>query len=267
MDPENVDHESRLVEQLQRLIQSIEASGRAVLPRTNLALLQSIVEAAARIFGAAAAAIALVTEDRQELEFRVAYNVINQNIIGMRFPINKGIAGYVVGTGQPMAVSNVQQDPRFNRDFAEESGYIPRSILAVPLISNGRTIGVIEVLDKINAQSFGLQDIELLAMFAGQAALAIHQSQQINHMESALLDGLKKLARTDPSKPSAELLGALEHQPAASDDLIRLAEMINDISALGKAERTACLQILGAFQNYSRSKPAIRSDFANRKKI
>jgi uncharacterized protein YigA (DUF484 family) len=64
----------RLVEQFQRLIQSIEAGGRVILPRTNHDLLQSVVEAAARIFGAAAAAIALITEDGRELEFKVAYN-------------------------------------------------------------------------------------------------------------------------------------------------------------------------------------------------
>ncbi len=58
-------------EQLARLLAAIEASGQAVLPRTGVELLKSIVEAAARIFGAAAASIALVDEARQVLEFKV----------------------------------------------------------------------------------------------------------------------------------------------------------------------------------------------------
>jgi GAF domain-containing protein len=266
MDADVPDHSSELIEQLQRLIQAIDASGRTILLRTDSALLQSIVEAAARIFGAAAAAIALLTDDGQELEFQVAYNVINQNIVGMRVPVNKGIAGYVALTGQPMAVSNVEEESRFNRDFAEQSGYVPKSILAVPLVSGGRTIGVIEVLDKIDAQSFGLQDIELLGLFARQAALAIHQSQQLDHLEEALIDGLKKLA-ADPNDPSPQFQAALQQRPAANDDLRRLAAMINEISSLGKAEQTACLQVLSAFQTYSRTKTAARPDFSSRKKV
>lgn len=258
MDSDESVRAEQFVEQLQRLIQSIEASGRVILPRTNQALLQSVVEAAARIFGAAAAAIALITDSGEELEFKVAYNVINQNIVGMRFPVDKGIAGYVAMTGQPMTVSSAQDDPRFNRDFAEQSGYIPRSILAVPLISGGRVIGVIEVLDKINAQSFGLQDIELLAIFAGQAALAIHQSQQIEQLDATLLDGLKQLVVAQAPQSNAELLAALDNKPKTDTNLISLAELINDISALGQAERAACLQILRTFQEYGRSKVSAR---------
>src|SRR5512136_2213983 len=104
--------DSRLAEQLQRLLEAIEASGRAILPSSNEELLQSIVQAAARIFGAAAASIALVDEQEQRIVFRVAYGVGRDEVIGMKIPIDQGIAGYVVNTGQPMAISDVQQDER-----------------------------------------------------------------------------------------------------------------------------------------------------------
>ena len=258
MNQDGSPGEGRLAEQIQRLVRSIEVTGRTVLPRTDQVLLQSIVEASARIFGAVAAAIALITEDGQELEFKVAYNVINQNILGMRFPAHQGIAGYVFMTGQSLAITNVEEDARFNREFAQHSGYIPRCILAVPLISGGKVIGVIEVLDKVSGEPFNLQDMDLLAIFANQAAIAIDQSQQIDHLEAALLDGLKRMATADLSKTSAELLAALESQPESSEDLISLATMIHDISALGPAERSACLRILSVFQEYSRSKTTKR---------
>jgi len=256
MSDEGNSRAERLVEQIHRLIQAIEASGGAVLPSSDLELLQSIVEAAARIFGARASSIALVLDSGHEMEFKVAYNTGDQNVVGLRIPINKGIAGYVAMTGQPIAVSDVQQDPRFNRDFAESTGYVPQSILAMPLISHGQVIGVMEVLDKLNAPSFGIQDMELLGIFANQAAVAIAQSQQIEHLGQALLDGLKKLAITDLSSPSAELLGALESQPPASQDVLALAHLINDISAMGEKERQACLRILQVFQEYSRAQPS-----------
>ena len=256
MNQEQTSQNSGLVTPLQRLLQAIEASGRAVLPRTNQALLQSIVEAAARIFGAAAASIALVDEQQQTLEFKVAYGAGNQEVIGMRIPLDKGIAGYVAMTGQPIAVSNVQQDKRFNQDFAQSTGYVPRSILATPLLSGERVIGVMEVLDKIAAPTFGLQDMELLGLFAQQAAIAIHQSQQVDQIEEALVSGLKRLILEQAPEDAAELLKALERLPTDDQrDLLALADLFNEIGTLGEAERKACLQILSAFAEYSRSRP------------
>ena len=233
MNEENPASDSPLVEQLHNLINAIEASGQAILPYSNIELLQSIVESANRIFAATATAIALITDDGQELEFKVAFNIINQDIIGMRFPAHSGIAGYVTMTGQPLAVSQVEEDPRFNRSFAEQSGYIPKSILAVPLVAGDNVFGVIEVLDKVNGDSFSLQDIELLSLLADQAALALAQAKQFNQLQSVLIAGLKEIAATGTGTPATELLDALESQPAAGDDLIGLAEMIKDVSALG----------------------------------
>src|SRR3989304_8603643 len=166
MTPSKDLEESRISKQLKRLWEAIEASGHAILPKSNDELLNSIVEAAARIFNAAAASILLVNEQEQLLEFKVAYGAANPDLVGLKFPLDQGIAGYVVMTGQPLAISNVRQDARFNQDFARSTGYVPSSILAMPLRADERTIGVMEVLDKINATSFGMQDLELLGMFA-----------------------------------------------------------------------------------------------------
>jgi GAF domain-containing protein len=252
-----------LADELQRLIQAIEAGGRAVLPASNDALLQSIVEAAARIFGGAAASILLVNEEKHTLEFRVACGVANRDLIGVSFPLDHGIAGYVAMTGQPIATSDVHRDARFNRDFAEATGYVPRSILATPLLAGERVIGVMEVLDKIDSASFGIQDMELLGIFARQAALAIEQSQQLEGIGEALMMGLKRLAASDLSAGSPELLAALDrestlHRPGGdqpqSRDILALADLISDISGLGEAERRACLQVLEAFATYARSR-------------
>jgi GAF domain-containing protein len=256
MTPDANQREEKLAKQLKRLLLSIEASGSAVFSGSGDALLASIVEAAARIFGAGAASILLVDEDKQNLEFKVAYGPAGQNLVGTKYPLDKGIAGYVVMTGQPIATSNVDQDKRFDRQFAESTGYIPKSILATPLLSGDRIIGVMEVLDKINAASFGMQDMELLGMFAQQAALAIDQSQQIGKMEEALILGLKRLVSSDLSQDSSDILSVLEERVRERDDmpdLLELARLFGDISDLGEAERRTCLQILRAFAEYRRS--------------
>jgi len=175
--------------------------------------------------------------------------------------LDKGIAGYVVMTGQPIATSNLTQDKRFDQDFAKSTGYVPESILATPLLSGDRIIGVMEVLDKIDAASFGMQDMELLGMFAQQAALAIDQSQQISNIQEALILGLKRLVNTDPSQDSAEILSVLEeslYEKSRVPDLLELADLFKEISALGEAERKVCLQILTVFAEYRRPSTSSR---------
>jgi GAF domain-containing protein len=245
----------KIARQLNQLLAIVEASGRAILPHTNDDLLKSIVEAAAKIFNAAAASILLVNENEQLLEFKVAYGASNRDLVGLKFPMDKGIAGYVVMTGQPLAISNVREDPRFNRDFAKSTGYVPTSILAMPMLIGDHVIGVMEVLDKIAAASFGIQDMDLLSMFAHQAAIAIDQSQRMDQIKDVMITGLKKLAESDPNIESSELFSALEETGnlKTKTDIIALAEIFNEISELGEAEQKACFEVLKVFANYRRS--------------
>lgn len=259
-DP-NIDEE-KLSEQLQRLLKSIEASGRAVLPGSNDALLKSIVETAARIFGAAAASLLLVNEEQEALEFKVAFGPADRDLVGTMFPYDKGIAGYVFMTGMPIATSNVREDKRFNQDFARSTGYVPNSILATPLISaDDRVIGVMEVLDKVDATSFDMRDMELIGVFAQQAAMAIDQSQQVDAIHETLVRGLKRLAKSDRSAPCPELQAVLSESLKKSEettDLLELADLFNQISALGEAERKACIQVLSVFAEYRKSTSTFR---------
>jgi GAF domain-containing protein len=251
MDVPDAPSYDSLVEELHRLLQAIEVTGYAILPRSNKALLQSIVEAAARIFGAGGSSIALLDEEKGELEFVVAYNVKGKDIVGMRIPSNHGLAGLVAMTGQPLAVSDVDQHPNWDREFAEETEYVPTSILTTPLLSGDKVIGVMQILDKQNAPSFGLQDIELLALFANQAALAIHQSQQVSQIQDALIEGLRRLASDDDEETQTPLEGALAGRMAEpSADLLGLADAFNNLAALGPAERRACLQIMNVFSQF-----------------
>jgi GAF domain-containing protein len=236
---------------------SIEASGRAILPRSNDILLKSIVEAAAKIFGAAAASILLVNEEEEALEFKVSTGEADHDLVGTKFPYDKGIAGYVFMTGMPIATSNVRGDKRFDQDFAKSTGYVPNSILASPLLSSDdRVIGVMEVLDKIDANSFDMQDMELMGVFAQQAAMAIEQSQQIDQIQESMVRALKRLAKADRAKPSPDLQTALDQsleKREAMIDLLELADLFNQISALGEAERKACIQILNVFAEFRKT--------------
>lgn len=257
METNSSSDTSQLAEQLRRLLLAIEASGQSILPSSNDQLLQTIVEAAAFIFGAAAASMALVDESGEQLVFRVAHGAGAEAVVGMRIPIHKGIAGYVALTGQPIAISNVLEDTRFNQDFAKSTGYVPASILAVPLISRDQVIGVMEVLDKISAPSFGLQDMELMGLFARQAALAIDQSQHYDQLGRAFLAGLKRLAEQQPGDSSllSDLLESAGGYREDGNEILELADLYYEISNLGASERRLLLQVFSAFRGYRRARP------------
>ena len=147
--------------------------GRRLQGDVETKLLQSIVDATVRLFDAEAASIALFEPDPDRLEFRVAAGEKGAGAVGLAVPPSQGIVGYVYSTGQPLALSDVANDPRFNRDAAEQTGYVPRSIAAAPLFDEHGTLGVLQVLDKHSSPTFSLRDMELLGVFAGQATVAI----------------------------------------------------------------------------------------------
>jgi GAF domain-containing protein len=141
------------------------------------AVLRSIVEATVTLFQANAASIALHDPATNRLVFRVAAGEQGAGVLGLAIPTDQGLAGYVFSTGQALAISDVATDARFGRAFAERTGYVPTSIVAVPLVDEEATIGVLQVLDKREASSFSLRDVELAGVFARQAAIAISASR------------------------------------------------------------------------------------------
>jgi GAF domain-containing protein len=136
-------------------------------------LLRSIVEVACAIFEARAASISTYDEQTDELVFRAVAGEGSQTLIGTRFPSNQGIAGWVLVSGEPLVVDDVQQDPRHAGDVAVRSGYVPRALMAAPLLAQDRVLGVLSVLDRPADQAFGVAQMDLLSMFARQASMAL----------------------------------------------------------------------------------------------
>jgi GAF domain-containing protein len=137
------------------------------------ALLQSTAEVARAIFGAKAASIFLLDEETDELVFESVAGYGADTLVGQRFPSSTGIAGWVLVTRQPLVIEDVTQDPRFGRDVAEKTGYIPKGLMAVPLLHEDRALGVLEVLDRPQRAEFSLVEMDLLGLFANQAAIAL----------------------------------------------------------------------------------------------
>ncbi|HET9288297.1 MAG TPA: GAF domain-containing protein [Gaiella sp.] len=149
-------------------------------------LLQSIVDVARTIFGARAASVFLLDEEADELVFEAVAGEGQGTLIGSRFPSSTGIAGFALVTRQPLVVDDLEADPRFSRDRAESTGYVPNSIVASPLLHEERALGVLSVLDRAPDRPFGLAELELLSRFSSQAAIGLDLLRRARLARSAL---------------------------------------------------------------------------------
>lgn len=178
----------------------------------NRALLQSIVDTARAIFAAQASSIFLLDETRDELVFEAVSGQGSDALLGRRFPAGTGIAGWVAATRQPLVVEDVQSDPRFAREAAESTGYVPRAVMSVPLLHEDRALGVLSVLDRSTETPFTLAEMDLLGRFANQAAIALDLLLRARRAHAAL-DGVGEL---EPLVALARRLDALEAERRAA---------------------------------------------------
>jgi GAF domain-containing protein len=147
-------------------------------------LLRSVVEVARAIFAAKASSILLLDEETTELVFEAVVGEGEESLLGQRFPAGTGVAGWVLATRTPLVIEDVARDPRFAKEVAEGTGYVPQGLMAVPLLHDERALGVLEVLDR--QSRFTLQEMELLGLFASQAAIALDLLQRAREAEAAL---------------------------------------------------------------------------------
>ncbi len=149
------------------LAQSVE---KPAAPRT---LMEGIVRTAAGVFGAAASSIALLDRTTGEVVYQSAWGAGAREIIGVRLPPGEGIAGTVVESGEPEAVGDCRNDSRFAARIAEGTGYVPYTMLVVPLMRRDEAVGVLSLLDRRDGGRYGASDVERAMLFAELAVTAL----------------------------------------------------------------------------------------------
>ena len=208
-------------------LQAAVSAGVMSAEAEHRALLQSIVEVARSIFSAKASSIFLHDTETDELVFEAVAGEGSENLVGTRIPSSTGISGWVLVTRQPLVIEDLTKDPRFARETAESTGYVPKGMMSVPLLYEDNVLGVLNVLDRPQRSKFSLQEMDLLGLFASQAAIAldllIHAREAAGILEGS--DGdLDVVARV------AARLDALEDERRAAG--VRLLQDLEQV--LGK---------------------------------
>jgi GAF domain-containing protein len=161
------------------------ASQRITSEENLLSLLDQILYNAMGVLRAEDGSLQLLDEESDELVFVLVHGAIRPELQGYRLGKGVGIAGWVASHGEPLVVNHPRQDQRFSLVVDETFNFITRSILCVPMITRGKLIGVIELLNKQDSQDFIEADASLLLILGHVAATALEQMrEQLEHEEA-----------------------------------------------------------------------------------
>ena len=211
------------------------AAADRVVPISPEPALHAVAEAAADFIGVTAASVAIHDPATDRLVFRAAAGPEGSGVIGLSIAAHEGIAGYVFSTGQPLAVTDVAVDPRFGRATAEQTGYVPRSVLAVPLVDGLEAIGVFELLDRRDGAPFDLTDIEAASRMAAAMTAVARPSRLDREALGLLRTVLASIAEADGARLDRDAVETLitdviERLPG-DDPVWRLADRIARLRA------------------------------------
>lgn len=253
--------DARLAEELRAALIRSALAGTIAAPVTHSRLLEMIVETAAQVISSQAASLFLVDEEHRELVFEIALGQKAEEVKKFRVPLGHGIAGHVAATGQPTATSG-SVDPRQAREIGEKVGYVPRTILCVPLFYADRVIGVLELLDKADGATFSMLDMHVLGLFANMAAVAIEQSRTRESLSGVIADMVLEFSSGNlPEDQRQQLVTGMQRLAAdiARDEryqqALGIVRLVEEISRGGEHELGACEAMLRAFADYLRQRP------------
>lgn len=163
-------------------------------------LLKNILEGALEILNSSSAILMTIDEKRKELVFKVGTGPIGAPLIGKRLPADAGIAGESYTTKTAVIRNDIDQDILWFKDTHPEVISRIQSILAVPLITRGEVVGILEIINKNNNLPFNENDMRILKGFASQAAIALHNATLYTETDRALekrIDELYTMQKID----------------------------------------------------------------------
>jgi signal transduction histidine kinase len=135
-------------------------------------LLDLIVNAARDLTRCEATSILLLDNKTGDLYFEAATGSKSEEIKRIAVPMDS-LAGWVVREGRPQIINDVSRDQRFFAQSDKQTGFLTRSLIAVPLKVKEKTIGVLEAINRVDDTPFLDEDVELMTTLGAQAAVAI----------------------------------------------------------------------------------------------
>lgn len=153
-----------------------------------------VLDQAMETLQAEAGSLWLFTEDGTELLPLVARGPKADGLKGLRLKRNEGLAGQVASSMEPLLISDVGADPRWAKRFDDATGFVTRSLLCVPMINKGKSIGCLQLINKQGGRLFSDRDLYLFMSLAGQSAVVIENSQLYSRLDLLLVSLIRTLS-------------------------------------------------------------------------
>jgi signal transduction histidine kinase len=204
----------RRIAELERVL---EISRELTSALTLKPLLRKILATATEVTESEGASILLLDAHTGELRFRAAFGPVSEEILEVNaiVPVEDSLAGLILASRQPLVASDIQADPRLYREVDQQTGFVTRSLLGVPLQLANRCVGVVEVINKRGGQDFSQEDVKTLIALAAQAAIAVENArlykEVVDHAER-LEERVRE--RTAELQARNEELAAYDHTVA-----------------------------------------------------
>lgn len=247
--------QSELERKIRAVIETVDLSKALTQPLKN-SIRELLVMSAAAMNSEEAS---VIVRDGDELRFMVVIGKVADKLTGMKFPSDKGIAGFVFSSGQPMAVSDAAQEASFYKEVDQKTGYNTQTLLATPLNFGGKVTGVLEYVNRIGEPPyapFTAEEMDKAALYA-EAIASLVDAYESTSLTEAIGEHLIRAAITPEQKNDLPDVINWVRSLRTSDehtDMIEIAVLLREIAARGESERRLCREILESILRHGDSK-------------
>ena len=244
---------SNASESFRRLVETVDIANLLTEPLTSS--IERLLQISAAEIDSEEASVLIRDGDAGDLRFLVAIGKVAEQLVNMSVPAGKGIAGFVMSSGQPMAVADVGEEQTFYAEVDKSTGYSTQTILATPLRYKDEIIGVLEYINRRGAppySPFTPDEMDKAAICAEAVASLVnaYESAKIfRELGSKLLAVDTEFDLTEVRNWLSSLRDSSEHK-----EMMELAVLLRDIASRGEAERAMCRELLESIHRYSESK-------------
>lgn len=165
---------------------------------TNLELndvFQNILMQMVKVLKAEAGTLWVVDYEQEMITASAATGPTKDAILNIQMNIDEGIVGKVISSGEPYFIVNVSEDPSWAKRVDDTSGFLTTSMITVPLVSNNKVLGALQLLNKKGEVFFSEEDVNLAIALATQSALALQNSQIYNELYTMYMSVITTLAK------------------------------------------------------------------------
>lgn len=247
------EQQNDLEEKLRSVIETVDVANALVEPMTRS--IENLLRISAAQLGSEEASVLIRDGDDGDLRFLAAIGKVADQLIDLKVPAGKGVAGFVFSSGQPMTISDVDAEDTFYPEVDRKTGYSTQTLLATPLRHKGEMIGVLEYVNRIGEppfEPFTSKEMDLAAIFAEAVASLVNAYESVklfrDFSEKVLSDD-RRMAFRDVRDWLEDLRNSEKHR-----EMLELAVLVREISQRGDEERQMCIDILKTVLNFAVSK-------------